>query len=84
MEARELKAIVREQSGKGSAKRLRRKGLIPAVLYGPGTETLSLSINASDLKTIRRSREDRAFIKLLIDDSGKQAEQNIPDQGNPD
>jgi large subunit ribosomal protein L25 len=75
MEARELKATVREQSGKGSAKRLRRKGLIPAVLYGPGTETLSLSIDASDLKTIRRSREDHAFIKLLIDNSGKQAEQ---------
>jgi len=74
MEARELKASVRETSGTGSAKRLRRKGLIPAVLYGPGTETQSLSVDASALKTIRKGHEDNMFIKLLIDDSGKHAE----------
>ncbi|SEM45724.1 LSU ribosomal protein L25P [Syntrophus gentianae] len=76
MEARELKATLRENSGKGSAKRLRRKGLIPAVLYGPGTETLSLSVDASDLKTIRKGHEDNMFIKLLIDEAGKQVEKN--------
>ncbi|OPY91424.1 MAG: 50S ribosomal protein L25 [Syntrophus sp. PtaU1.Bin208] len=72
MEARELKATLREKSGKESAKRMRRKGLIPAVLYGPGTETLSLSVDASDLKTIKKGHEDHMFIKLLIDEAGKQ------------
>jgi len=76
MEAHELKAITREESGKGSAKRLRRKGLIPAVLYGPGTETLSLSVDASALKAIRKGSEDNLLIKLVIDDSGKQTEKN--------
>ncbi len=76
MEARELKATLREKSGKESAKRMRRKGLIPAVLYGPGTETLSLSVDASDLKTIRKGHEDHMFIKLLIDEAGKQVEKN--------
>ncbi|OPY13504.1 MAG: 50S ribosomal protein L25 [Syntrophus sp. PtaU1.Bin005] len=74
MEALELKATVRAQSGTGSAKRLRRKGLIPAVLYGPGAETLSLTVNASDLRKVRKGHEDNLFIKLLIDDAGKQAE----------
>jgi len=74
MEARELKATVRKDAGKGQAKRLRRKGLIPAVLYGPGTETLSLSVKASDLKTVRKGTEDNLFIKLMIDDSGNQSE----------
>lgn len=74
MEARELKATVRKDAGKGQAKRLRRKGLIPAVLYGPGTETVSLSINASDLKTVRKGTEDNLFIKLMIDDAGNQTE----------
>ena len=76
MEARELKATVRKESGKGQAKRLRRKGLIPAVLYGPGTESLSLSVDASDLKTARKGTEDNILIKLIIDDSGKRVERN--------
>ncbi|MEE8240528.1 MAG: 50S ribosomal protein L25, partial [Nitrospirales bacterium] len=32
----ELEAEVREQVGKGVARQLRRKGKIPAVLYGQG------------------------------------------------
>ncbi|OPY10954.1 MAG: 50S ribosomal protein L25 [Syntrophus sp. PtaB.Bin001] len=76
MEARELKATIRKETGKGPAKRLRRKGLIPAVLYGPGTELLSLSVNASDLKTARKGTEDNILIKLIIDDSGKLTEKN--------
>jgi len=74
MEARELKATVRKESGKAPARRLRRKGLVPAVLYGPGTETLSLSVNASDLKAVRKGTEDNLFIKLVIDDCGNQTE----------
>jgi large subunit ribosomal protein L25 len=74
MEARDLKATVRKESGKAPAKRLRRKGLVPAVLYGPGTESLSLSINASDLKAVRRGTEDNLFIKLVIDDGGSRIE----------
>jgi large subunit ribosomal protein L25 len=76
MEARELKATIRKESGKEPAKRMRRKGLVPAVLYGPGTEPISLSVNASDLRAVRRGTEDNLFIKLIIDDSGKQIEKN--------
>jgi len=74
MEAHDLKATLRKESGKAPARRLRRKGLVPAVLYGPGTETLSLSVNASDLKAVRKGTEDNLFIKLVIDDCGNQIE----------
>jgi large subunit ribosomal protein L25 len=40
-----LSAKVREGHGKGVARQLRRKGLIPAVLYGRGGDNLSLTID---------------------------------------
>ncbi|ABC77765.1 50S ribosomal protein L25/general stress protein Ctc [Syntrophus aciditrophicus] len=76
MEARELKANVRKESGKEQARRMRREGLIPAVLYGPGTDPVSLSVNASDLKTALKGAEENVLIKLIIDDSGRLMEKN--------
>lgn len=81
MEARELKASVRKESGKEQARRMRREGLIPAVLYGPGTDPVSLSVNASDLKTALKGAEENVLIKLIIDDSGRLTEK-IPSSGS--
>ena len=49
MEAIELNALVRKETGKGPARRLRSAGLIPAVFYGRGTESIPLSVNSADL-----------------------------------
>lgn len=40
----------REESGKGPARRLRAAGSIPAVVYAKGQPTVSISIDAADLK----------------------------------
>ena len=37
-EVNNLKAIVRTEFGKGAARRARRDGQVPAVLYGHGTD----------------------------------------------
>src|SRR5690606_14056666 len=39
-----LTATVREDTGKGAARRLRREGLLPAVLYGETQTNLSLNV----------------------------------------
>lgn len=44
-----LTARVRETSGKSEARKLRREGRIPAVIYGHGEETRSLSVDAHEL-----------------------------------
>ena len=49
MEFPKLEVSVRSQSGKGTARRLRAKGLAPAVLYGKGLETLSLTVEPMSL-----------------------------------
>jgi large subunit ribosomal protein L25 len=55
MEQRELNVFLRTEKGKGAAHRIRREGKIPAVLYGRGMETYSLSLDPEELKKILTS-----------------------------
>jgi large subunit ribosomal protein L25 len=45
MEKQTIPAEVRKSSGKGPARQLRIKGQIPAVLYGPGGDTQSITVD---------------------------------------
>src|SRR6185503_9393702 len=49
MEKQTLPAEVRNLRGKGPARQLRMQGKIPAVLYGPGGDTVALSVDPSAL-----------------------------------
>jgi len=74
MEATELKASIRNQSGKGPARRFRKEGLIPAVFYGRGEESISLSVNAADLRKIIKEKKENIFLKLLIEGEDRKLE----------
>lgn len=75
MEALELRATIRTESGKGPARRLRAEGLVPAVLYGSGAESTMLTVNAADLiRIIRAEKGESGFIKIVIDEGGKTSE----------
>ena len=52
--AEELHVELRETRGKRRTRRLRSAGSIPAVLYGHGQETISLSVPAGGLETAVR------------------------------
>jgi large subunit ribosomal protein L25 len=67
MEAIELKACIRKESGKGPARRFRKEGLTPAVFYGRGQEAIPLSVNVTDLLKIIKTKRENIFIKLLIE-----------------
>jgi large subunit ribosomal protein L25 len=60
----ELHGDVRETGGKGAARRLRREGMIPAVLYGAGKDTLSIKLNAND---VHKRLENEAFFSHILD-----------------
>lgn len=49
MEKIQLKAEIREESGKKPNKKTRAEGFVPAVVYKEGTETVSLKINEKEL-----------------------------------
>jgi large subunit ribosomal protein L25 len=75
METVELKAHTRKESGKGPARKLRTKGLIPAVFYGAMTDTIPLTVNSSDLtKLLGTEKRESKFIKLIIEDGNSKIE----------
>lgn len=65
MERIGLQATVRKEMGKGPCRRLRREGLIPAVLYGPHRESLPLALKPKELKQVLASG-DNVLVDLLI------------------
>jgi large subunit ribosomal protein L25 len=59
-----LKAEIREGIGKEKANKLRLKGLIPAIFYGPRTQTIPLVI---DSKELAKALQTEAGENVLID-----------------
>jgi large subunit ribosomal protein L25 len=74
MEISELKAQTRRELGKGPAGRMRRGGLIPAVLYGPSSESILLKVDGSEMVALLKKKEEHVFIRLLIDRDGSTLE----------
>jgi len=55
METFTVEGTVREERGKGPARRTRATGMVPAVLYGGKKDAVSLSVNAKQVAKILRS-----------------------------
>ncbi len=50
MSALSLQATIREKTGKGPARSLRREGLIPAIIYGKGHKEVMISVGSRDIE----------------------------------
>lgn len=71
-ESAQLKASLREETGKSAARRIRREGRIPAVIYGRGEQTRSLSLDAHDFEMlVKRHSLDTTLVELAIDGAKK-------------
>ncbi|MGO4617713.1 50S ribosomal protein L25/general stress protein Ctc [Nocardia sp. 2YAB30] len=62
-----LEAAVRTEFGKGAARRTRRAGNVPAVLYGHQADPQHLSVNAQAFAAILREHGTNAVLNLVID-----------------
>lgn len=65
-----LKAVKRDDTGKGSARRARAEGLVPAIVYGQGMEPISISVNR------------REFVTALQTDAGMNVLLNLDVDGS--
>jgi len=62
-----LQAEVREGRGKGPARQLRAEGKAPAVLYGPGGDPVSLTIDPKELERVLTTPHRRnVLIEMAI------------------
>ena len=59
----DLVAEFRTDSGKGSSRRLRRAGKVPAIIYGAGREPRSLTFNHNDL--LKATDHESFFSSIL-------------------
>jgi large subunit ribosomal protein L25 len=58
-----LTAELREDTGKGASRRLRKTGMIPAVLYGGGRKTRSIVLNHD---AVMHAAENEAFFSSIL------------------
>jgi large subunit ribosomal protein L25 len=67
-----ISAKARDERGKNAARRIRRQGLIPAVVYGGKGETMTVAVDPKSLQKVLRSESGRNTI-LKLDIGGKGA-----------
>jgi large subunit ribosomal protein L25 len=74
-----LKTEIRKDSGKSSAKSLRKKDIIPAVVYKGGKEALKLQLASGDLNEILHTKAgENVIVTLKISDSeGKTKDKTV-------
>lgn len=69
MQQETLRATRRDEQGSRPARRMRRDGRIPAVVYGSNLDTLSISVDRRDLyATLRTEAGLNALINVVVDD----------------
>ena len=62
-----IKAERREEFGKGSARRLRREGKIPGVLYEKGIDNVHFAVDRIEITALVRNHGTNAILELEFD-----------------
>jgi large subunit ribosomal protein L25 len=72
MDTLPLSSEIRTQTGKGSARKLRSAGKLPAILYGPETDAVMLTLDCAELmKALQGKSPENIFLDLTIDSDEK-------------
>lgn len=73
-----LSATIRRKSGKGVARRLRKQGMLPAVVYGHKTPSTPLAIDSKQLEElIVGGKSERKLFDLSIEGNGGPTEKTV-------
>lgn len=70
MEEIKIKAELRKSTGKGTARKLRKTGKIPAVLYGKDIEPMPISVGERDWFNLSRHVRRNVILTMEIGDNG--------------
>lgn len=71
MEVLELNSTARERTGTRAARRARREGMIPCILYGLDKDAISLNLTRTDIDSMLRS--GRKMVGLKVGTSSESA-----------
>lgn len=68
MELQTLMAATRDQRGKGAAGRERKAGRVPGVLYGGGSDAVSIKLDAREFERLVHAGGEHAIVQLNVED----------------
>ena len=72
MDIRELSVNLRNKTGKGPARTLRSADMVPAVLYGPNTDPINLTVKVKDFETaVKKGKVSQMLFNLTVVDGGQ-------------
>ncbi len=74
MDTIQLSSEIRTQTGKGSARKLRSTDKLPAILYGPETDTIMLTLDCTELEKALKGKSAESVLLDLRIDSGKKGQ----------
>ncbi len=78
MEKVKLKGLVREGLGKGSCKHLRKEGQIPAVVYKEGKKSVSIQVDAKELRhALHTDAGENAIITMDVSGGEKDQKKTV-------
>jgi len=78
MEKRKLKVKLRDRTGKEYVKKLRKNGVLPAVLYGPHLKkSLPLEVDMKELRSFLSQSDKAKIITLEITDQKTDKQHNV-------
>ena len=68
MDFEALRATPRSETGKGAARKLRSKGLLPAIVYGRKSQARALTLDQKELELILKTEAgSNALIRLMVE-----------------
>jgi large subunit ribosomal protein L25 len=66
-----LAAYLRKKTGKGAARKLRKNNQVPAVFYGPGTDSVMLALDYPELeRLLRQASGENIILDLQVKSDG--------------
>ena len=71
MKVSSLNAQTREAVGKSAARKLRRRGLTPAVVYGHGSDTMHVAVPERELSALISHAGSHALVELQLATGGR-------------
>lgn len=66
MELAQLKVEMRQGSGKGAARRLRRDNKLPGIIYGRGQESIKVQVDPAEIRAAVRTHEGSLPVFSII------------------
>ena len=75
MERHSIEAELRTETGKGAARKIRRDGLIPGVVYGRGNEPRSIKVDPLDIEKLLHS--NAIFDLTFVGEDGEEDESTV-------